>query len=261
MPPQAISREDVISPYSSEFYSIQQSGSVASADIVVPHVLSLFPVSSVVDVGCGVGGWLEIFDRHGIKDYLGVDGNYVPRNMLRIPKDRYLAADLRALPKLNRSFDLACSLEVAEHLPAECSQQFVAVLVSAAPVVLFSAAVPRQGGTSHLNEQWPSYWASLFARHGYVAVDCVRPAIYENERIEWWYRQNLLVFCRPDKCPENHKPVTTGYELNRVDPGMIENLYTPASGTEALKTIRRVLPILAKALVRKVNVGKSSAAS
>jgi SAM-dependent methyltransferase len=243
------------SHYSPDFYDVQQSGSIASANIVVPHVLSLFEVSSVADIGCGVGGWLQAFSRNGITDYLGVDGDYVPRSMLKIPTDKYLAADLATLPHLDRSFDLVCSLEVAEHLPPESAERFVAVLAGAAPVVLFSAAVPRQGGTSHLNEQWPTYWAGLFARHGLVAVDCIRPAIYQNERIEWWYRQNLLIYCRREKCPTKYQPATNPYDLNRVDPGMIENIFTPGSGTEALKTIRRALPILGKAILRKVGVG------
>src|SRR5882757_6869053 len=96
------------SPYSSDFYDVQQSGSIASANIVVPRVLSLFEVSSVADIGCGVGGWLQAFGQHGIIDYLGVDGDYVPRNMLKIPSNRYLAADLATLTHLDRRFDLVC---------------------------------------------------------------------------------------------------------------------------------------------------------
>lgn len=92
--------------------------------------------------------------------------------------------DLRTCPNLKRSFDLACALEVAEHLPADVANQFVALLVNAAPVEVFSAAIPRQGGKGHVNEQWPTYWASLFANHGYMAVDCIRPAVYGNEHVD-----------------------------------------------------------------------------
>jgi SAM-dependent methyltransferase len=240
------------SPYSSDFYAVQQGGSVASAEIVVPHVLSLFPVSSVLDVGCGVGGWLQVFARQGITDYLGVDGDYVSRDMLKIPAERFRPADITSLPDFGRSFDLVCSLEVAEHLPAECAGQFVAALVKAAPVVLFSAAVPYQGGTAHLNEQWPTYWAGLFARHGYVAVDCVRPSIYGNQHIEWWYRQNILIFCQRNKIPDGYIATTSDYDLNRVDPGMIEHLLTPGSGSQALRDIQRVWPYLWRAIVVKV---------
>jgi SAM-dependent methyltransferase len=239
-------------PYSSFFYAEQQSGSIASAECVVPHVLSLFPVSSVLDVGCGVGGWLEVFARNGVVDYLGVDGAYVPLNMLKIPVDRFRALDVCNLPDFGRKFDLVCSLEVAEHLPAAAAGRFVAGLVNAAPVVLFSAAIPHQGGTAHVNEQWQAYWAERFAEHGYLPVDCVRPLIYGRSGIEWWYRQNILVFCPAERCPDGYHPTTDAYDLNRVDPAMIEHLLTPSSGREALKDIRRVLPYLLRAVVAKI---------
>jgi SAM-dependent methyltransferase len=241
-------------PYSSKFYTNHRAGSSGSADIVVPHVLSLFRVSSVLDVGCGVGSWLQAFERHGISDYLGVDGDYVPLEMLKIPPEKFRSMDLARVMNFGRSFDLACSLEVAEHLPAECAGQFIAGLAKAAPVVLFSAAIPYQGGTAHLNEQWPTYWAALFARHGYVAVDCVRPWMYGQQLIEWWYRQNILVFCQREKCPEGYHPTTNDYDLNRVDPQMIEHLLTPGSVTEALHDIWRVFPYLCRHLASKAGL-------
>ena len=143
---------DTSAVYDETFYERQQDGSIRSAEIVVPIVLSLFPCHSVVDFGCGVGGWLREFERRGVNDYLGVDGDYVSRQMLKIPADRFMPLDLRNVGDLGRRFDLACSLEVAEHLPEERAKPFVAALVKAAPVILFSAAVPRQGGTGHLNE-------------------------------------------------------------------------------------------------------------
>lgn len=241
-------------PYSTSFFAVQKGGSIESARIIVPLVLSLFKVSSVVDVGCGVGGWLKIFERHGIRDYVGIDGQYVPLEMLNIPAEKFRAEDLSELSDIGRSFDLACSLEVAEHLPESCAEQFVAALVRCAPVVLFSAAIPRQGGTAHINEQWASYWAERFNRHGYIAVDCVRPAIYGNRRVEWWYRQNALVFCRPERCPAGYEAAQSAYDLNRVDPSMIEHLFVPDSGTEAIRMIRRALPVLSAAILRRLKI-------
>jgi len=241
-------------PYSANFFSMQQGGSFDSAEVIVPLILSLFKVTSVVDVGCGVGGWLHAFERNGISDYLGLDGDYVPTSMLKIPAEKFRARDLTHLVDIGRPFDLACSLEVAEHLPPTCADPFVAALVDCAPVILFSAAIPRQGGTAHLNEQWASYWAAKFEQRGYVAVDCIRPHIYGNERIEWWYRQNIIVFCRPERCPPTHERVRSLYDLNRIDPFMIDHLFVPASGTEAVRTIRRALPVLGAAILRKLSL-------
>ncbi|HEY1541568.1 MAG TPA: methyltransferase domain-containing protein [Xanthobacteraceae bacterium] len=253
-PPSRPAKEPGQTPYSAGFFAVQQAGSVDSAEVIIPLVLSLFTVRSVVDVGCGVGGWLRAFERNGISDYLGIDGDYVPTNMLKIPTGKFSARDLTRLVDIGRPFDLACSLEVAEHLPPSCADSFVTALTESAPVVLFSAAIPRQGGTAHVNEQWASYWAAKFERRGYVAVDCIRPRIYGNRQVDWWYRQNAIVFCRPERCPAAHEQVRSLYDLDRIDPSMIEHLFVPESGTEALRTIGRALPVLGTAILRRLNL-------
>ena len=104
---------------------------------------------------------------------------------------------------MGRQFELAVSLEVAEHLPAESAEGFVASLVRRVPVVMFSAAIPGQGGVDHVNEQWPDYWARLFAKHEFVPVDYVRPRIWNSDDVAHWYAQNTLVYARRDRRPDD----------------------------------------------------------
>lgn len=210
--------------YTSDFYQGHMEGSVSSAAVIAPIVMSLFPVKSVVDVGCGVGGWLAEFARHGVADYRGIDGDYVDRNLLKISADRFSARDLSQLSSIGERFDLACSLEVAEHLPPERAAPFVAALAESAPVVLFSAAAPGQGGDDHINEQWPSYWARLFEQHGFVTLDCIRPKIVNDARVEWWYRQNILVFCKPECVPAGYVAEANLDWLDRAQPHLVELL-------------------------------------
>lgn len=167
-----------------------------SASVVVPILLRFVRVKAVVDVGCGDGTWLSVFKEHGVNDTVGLDGNYVDRKLLRIPEDQFTALDLSLPFRLARAFDLALSLEVAEHLPQQAAEGFVRSITSLAPVVLFSAAIPFQDGNRHLNEQWPDYWASLFKRHDYLPIDCIRSKIWENNEVEWWYAQNTLLFAQ-----------------------------------------------------------------
>jgi SAM-dependent methyltransferase len=148
----------------------------------------------VIDVGCGFGTWLSVFREHDIDDVFGVDGDYVDKSKLEIPEDRYLSFDLRKPLRMNRQFDMVLSLEVAEHLPEECAETFVDSLTRLGPAILFSAAVPFQGGTHHVNEQWPEYWVRYFQEKGYVAIDCLRRKIWQNDDVAWWYAQNILVF-------------------------------------------------------------------
>jgi SAM-dependent methyltransferase len=214
--PEDFGRPAVDDIYSEGFYALQQDGSARSAEVVIPLFLHQFPVDSVLDVGCGVGGWLAGFQRRGVTDLLGIDGAHVPRDRLQIDPARFREADLAEPLELERGFDAALCLEVAEHLPAEAGDRLVALLAAAAPVVLFSAAIPFQGGFGHLNEQWPSYWAQRFAARGFLAFDPIRPAIQRDQRVDFWYRQNIVVFCRPDRAPPGLRPASP-YDLDRVD--------------------------------------------
>jgi SAM-dependent methyltransferase len=166
-----------------------------SAEVVVPLVTALLEPRSVCDVGCGRGIWLSVFEQHGVTEVLGMDGDYVDRELLEIDPDRFRSVDLEeeGVPASGR-FDLAVSLEVAEHLPDSAATGFVDGLVALAPAVLFSAAVPGQGGNRHVNEQWPDYWRALFDKHDYEPIDCIRPVIWEQREVRIWYRQNTLLY-------------------------------------------------------------------
>ena len=150
--------------YDSGYFKVLDAAERASAAAIVPLVIALLQPESVCDVGCARGGWLAVFKEHGVGRVLGIDGDYVERDQLKIDESEFRAADLeQGLPDVGR-FDLAVSLEVAEHLAAESAGRFVDGLATLAPAVLFSAAIPGQGGRGHVNEQWPEYWRDLFAR-------------------------------------------------------------------------------------------------
>jgi hypothetical protein len=159
---------------------------------IIPIILELTKPSSVIDIGCGIGTWLKVFDEYGIMDYVGVDGEFVDRDLLKIGADKFYPQDLREKWSLNRKFDLVVSLEVAEHLSEDVADLFVSVLVSHGDNILFSAAIPGQGGQNHLNEQWPVYWQKKFEQYGFFCHDIVRPLIWNNSKIDWWYRQNMI---------------------------------------------------------------------
>jgi len=106
--------------------------------------------------------------------------------------------DLRKPFQEEKKFDLVISLEVAEHLPRECSGVFIESLTRLGPVIIFSAAIPFQGGTDHVNEQWPDYWARRFNEKDFMAVDCIRKKIWQNDNVFYWYAQNILMYVKRD---------------------------------------------------------------
>jgi SAM-dependent methyltransferase len=180
--------------YDQGFYSMQIDESLQSAKIVAPLVMRLAKVSSVIDVGCGLGGWLRAFSENGVPRVRGIDGSYVDTSNLYMPPECFTAVNLTEPIKIDEHFDLALCLEVAEHLPGRFSAQLVRGLTDLAPIVLFSAAVPGQGGTGHVNEQWPEYWRRLFEARDFAMLDAIRPLIREDCRVKWWYRQNIVMF-------------------------------------------------------------------
>lgn len=213
------------SAYTNTFFEQRKSETWEAAMRIVPHVLEFVQPGSVVDVGCATGEFLEAFKRNGVEDIQGIDGAYVRRELLVIPQETFKPLDLNRPFTLDRTYDLAICLEVAEHLKPQSAGQFVASLTRLAPIILFSAAIPYQGGTSHLNEQWPEYWAKLFKQHGFIPVDALRQNIWLDRGISIVYRQNMLFFCNEETLASNEKlrqayQETDPDNLSRVHPEM-----------------------------------------
>ncbi|MFL5241322.1 MAG: class I SAM-dependent methyltransferase [Gemmataceae bacterium] len=191
--------------YDEAFFDTSGEESLRSARIIVPLLMNLLNPRSVIDVGCAVGSWLKAFAENGVEDYLGIDGDYVDRGKLLIDSQRFRAMDLAHLTPVGRTSDLAVCLEVGEHLPTRVSPRLVEMLVATAPAVLFSAAIPGQGGTQHVNEQWPFFWQRLFSRHNYVRLDPIRRHICFDSRVESYYRQNILLYVSQQSLEQSEK--------------------------------------------------------
>jgi SAM-dependent methyltransferase len=168
------------------------------AKAFIPILSKYIQPSSVLDVGCGIGTWLRVFQDKGIDDVVGVDGSNVEKSLLAIPIDHFIEHNLTKPLNLNRKFDLVICLEVAEHLPAEFADNIIDILTTHSDNILFSAALPMQGGQNHLNEQPFMYWVEKFNAQGYVVEDVFRNLIWENAEIKWWYRQNMFLVSKKE---------------------------------------------------------------
>lgn len=184
--------------YGNLFYNAETKTANKASQIMLPYIIKKLGCKSVIDYGCGTGEWLLAAKScEMIESILGIDGEYA-KEFVKLDKDEFMGADLTSEIRLNRKFDLALSLEVAEHLPPEYAEKFICNLVHSADIVMFSAAVPCQHGTFHVNEQYPSYWRNIFAKFGYTMCDCIRPLFWEMEEIEWYYRQNMFLYCKTE---------------------------------------------------------------
>jgi len=189
--------------YPREYLEVIRELARTSAKVIVPIVIDLVDPKSVVDFGCGTGSWLAVFRELGVLEVLGIDGDWIARETLEIPRDCFLVLDLERPVILERGFDLVLALEVAEHLSRDSANTLVESLTEAGSVVLFSAAIPFQGGPHHVNEQWPEYWVEKFRARGFSVIDCIRRRIWNDPRVAWFYAQNTLLFVRGDAIEKN----------------------------------------------------------
>lgn len=229
--------------YTQNFYIERHKRTVYSAETILSLVLKHLPkCESAVDLGCGVGTWLSVLKQMGFYEVYGFDGKWVDKKFLEIPKEFFTEIDLAKSIKIDRRFDLAISLEVAEHLPPERAMYFIESLTNLSDFVLFSAAIPFQDGLNHLNEQWPEYWSEMFERQGFVHVDFIRRVIWNDSNIPFWYKQNILLFVKRERLCDlkysNHNYEKVYSQLSMVHPELyIQKNVAPPSIKESGKRL------------------------
>lgn len=185
---------EVTGLYDKDFYGEINDGAIASAQVIVPLVVDIFRPKSVIDFGCGTGAWLSEFVMWGVDEIYGLDGSDEGHGL--IGDEEFELVDLAQPYEFDRKFDLAMSLEVAEHLPYESADTFVDNVCESSDNILWSAAVPGQRGVNHINEQWPSFWVPKFLERGFYCNGSFRYRFWDNRRVETWYKQNILLFSR-----------------------------------------------------------------
>lgn len=177
-----------MSAFDAEAYEQLREGAERSAAACLPIILGGGTPHAVLDVGAGSGCWARELER------------LLPRAVV-LALDENESSDVQAwtveqaLPKTpsGQRWPLVLCLELAEHLTPKQGDRLVSELCRVAGHIAWSAAVPGQRGLRHVNEQWPSYWAARFARHGFGLSDPWRAELWDDPYVEPWYAQNLLL--------------------------------------------------------------------
>jgi 2-polyprenyl-3-methyl-5-hydroxy-6-metoxy-1,4-benzoquinol methylase len=180
--------------YNEQFYDAQAQRSYESARKILRIVFETYRPKTMVDFGCGYGTWLSAARDMGVKKVVGFDGDWVSKEDLYSADIDFNVADLEKKIKVKDKFDMAISLEVAEHLRPESAEIFIKSICNASDVILFGAAIEDQNGTNHINTQWQSYWVDLFKKQGYQCYDIVRSQVWNSKNVEFWYKQNTFLF-------------------------------------------------------------------
>jgi SAM-dependent methyltransferase len=223
---------------------------------IVPVLIDIFTPASVIDVGCGIGTFLHSFKQQGVKQVVGVDGSWANKDLVYkyLKPEEFIEQDLSENIQTDRQFDLAICLEVAEHLSAEKAESLVKNLTKLSKVIVFSAAIPCQGGQNHINEQWSGYWQNLFRQHKFYFKDVLRPYFWQNDKIHWWYRQNMFVVL--------HESVKDKFQFPQIDNNAIldfvhpQLLYTKQEEIDKIKAGKLPLKSYVKFLLKKLTFQK-----
>jgi len=187
--------------YDSDYYERDVEGAaVRSAGTIADSILSAFVVTRVVDLGCGTGALLEALRDRGC-EVLGLE---YAEAALKYCRDRRLDVAKFDLERDSfnddRTFDVAISMEVAEHLPRAAADRYVDLLTRLSGIIVFTSAPPGQGGVDHVNEQPPSYWLDKFRQRGFEHDEELSQRWRETWKakgdVEGWYYQNLMTLRR-----------------------------------------------------------------
>lgn len=236
--------------YDDEFYRPYVDGSYRSAAEYVRVLSQYFKPKSVVDFGCGRGAWLKAFRENGAEEVIGLDGKWNSQEKMIDQNIRFIPVNLNRPIELERHYELAISLEVAEHLEQSSAADFVGSVTGAADLVMFGAAYIGQGGTDHINERRHTYWAKLFEERGFRAYDIFRPVIWGCSDVEYWYQQNTFLYVKVGSMIEGVlerfgvKPVVNLSFMDCVHPTLYHYklLSEQSAGTMIGELVRRVIP-------------------
>ena len=241
--------------YNKKFYESQKDGSLRSAEIIFPYVFDILRPKSVIDVGCGLGTWLCVAKKCGVREILGIDGDYVNRKELFIAQKEFQSVHLSKRIELDRKFELILCLEVGEHIDRRDEVVCLDNIASFGDAVLFGAAIPFQGGTNHVNLNWQQYWVKQFEKRGYIPIDCVRPVFWSNSRVEYFYLQNTILYVKRRLLKQNkirnlHKKYC--YQtMNIVHP--VKYLEQCSKGFHvSIKGYFKLFPSILKRIIKKI---------
>ncbi|PKN13215.1 MAG: hypothetical protein CVU69_02625 [Deltaproteobacteria bacterium HGW-Deltaproteobacteria-4] len=181
--------------YDQDFFvqggKLKKESAAKVAQIIDEHI----DFSSLFDIGCGMGIYLEEFHRLG-KDVLGCD--FSADGLRLAPKEfTVFQADATKPVLLNRKYDVVACFEVAEHIPTRHSRQLVSNCINNGRAVLFTSAPVGQGGIGHINEQPYEFWIDIFKDKGFSYQEKLSHTIREqmkSENVVWWIANNLMFF-------------------------------------------------------------------
>jgi len=190
--------------------------SLMSANIILKYLFSFYKPNSIIDIGCGSGEWLTVAKSYGIKYLVGSDINNAYQESLVKQNIQFVQLDFsKSYMNFEGKFGMCFCLYVIEYLPQARTSIFIKTLCNASDIIVFSTAYKMEN-----NHAKPlSYWAKLFSEQGFECFDIIRPYIWDNEQLDWSYRQGILVFINKTS------PILNNSNLKRIQKPVIDIIH------------------------------------
>lgn len=146
------------------------------------YLIHRFSLTSVLDVGSGLGYSSDWFFRYGLKT-IAIDGLKENVEMAKYPT---ILCDLtKGIVKT--TVDLTHCQEVVEHIEEKYIDNLMNTLCCG-KVVLITHALPNQSGHHHVNCQPSNYWIEKFKIYGYKLL------IEDTKRVKELARKDNAIY-------------------------------------------------------------------
>ncbi len=190
--------------YDQEFFNSNKDEGLKMASWFIPALKKVTGFNSIIDIGCGTGHYLRYCLDNGITDVFGLEGSPHAFESLLVDKNIVVMHDLRKPYTFSRKWDIAISIEVAEHVDKLYTNNYIKILTDSSNIVILTAAQPGQGGTAHVNEQTPEWWKEKFGKFGFTLDEEatnhlkneIRNAKANGGYVTDWFEPNILIFKR-----------------------------------------------------------------
>jgi hypothetical protein len=166
-------------------------------------IIKEYQPKQIIDFGCGTGALAKAFACLGVQ-VQAIDG-YSEPDFSTHDNIRFTKLDLNDidavhefLKQFDAKFDLAISIEVAEHLNPAVSSSFIEWMTSVADVIVFSAAVPSQDGDGHINCRSRSDWYQFIKKYDFTIADTLRQHFISNPNLGLWHKFNVVDYVQKD---------------------------------------------------------------
>ena len=161
-------------------------------DGALTYLINTYDIKSMIDIGCGPGGMVELAMDKGLAAW-GVDGDHLVKRNEKI-QHRIHIHDYKKGPYIPDKFYLGWCVEFVEHIDKPCMPNFLETFKQCKYIVM-THALPNQPGHYHVNCMPFEYWLGVMEAIGFkLLVESTNEMRQQSTMRERYIRQQGYLF-------------------------------------------------------------------